>query len=66
MEALLINAIRMWLLTRRATGKQARIGREVAQQFSHSLIIYQRALGDDFRVRFPQLTYEMQCLMDKL
>jgi hypothetical protein len=57
----------MWLILRRTTGKQARIGREAAQQFARALSMLSRGMGeDDFQVKYPELAHEMQCLMERL
>jgi hypothetical protein len=66
-EQVFISALRMWLILRRTTGKQARIGREAAQQFARSLSMLSRGIGeDDFQVKYPELAHEMQCLMERL
>lgn len=66
-EQVFISALRMWLILRRTTGKQARIGREAAQQFARSLSFLSRGMGEDaFCIKYPELAHEMQCLMEKM
>ncbi len=63
-EDVLMCALRMWLICRRATGKQARIGREVAQQFARSLSLLAKGMGEEeFKVKYPQIYYEMSNLI---
>jgi hypothetical protein len=57
----------MWLVCRRATGKQARIGRESAQQFARALSLLMHGMGEEeFKVKYPQVFYEMTCLLERV
>lgn len=57
----------MWLILRRSTGKQARIGREAAGEYARALTLLIRAVGEqDFELKYPELYHEMRCLIDKV
>lgn len=66
-EDIFMSALRMWLICRRATGKQARIGREAAQQFARALSLFVRGMGEEnFLVKYPKLYDEIRCLFERV
>ena len=57
----------MWLVCRRATGKQARVGRESAQMFARALSLLVRGMGEEeFQVKYPKVFHEMSCLFERV
>ena len=57
----------MWLVCRRATGKQARAGRESALIFARALSLLAHDLGEEeFQVKYPMVHHEMRCLIEKI
>lgn len=57
----------MWLILRRNTGKQARIGREAAVEYARALTGLIKAVGEqEFELKYPELYHEMRCLIDRV
>ena len=66
-EDVLMSSLRMWLVCRRATGKQARPGRESASKFATALMLLVNGLGEErFRILYPDIAHEISCLMERV
>lgn len=67
LERVMLNSMKMWLILYRATGRHAHVSREVARQFARSMTELVTIVGEEqFTTLYPQVIYEMKCLIDKV
>jgi hypothetical protein len=62
-----MDALRMWFILRRNTGRQAKIGRDSAHQFSTSIMALYKHLGEvEFELKYPEVYNELKMLMENV
>lgn len=57
----------MWFILRRNTGRQAKIGRDSAHQFSTSILALYKHIGEtSFELKYPEVYNELKMIMENV